>query len=44
MTRFRFISNGDYTYRGWRDVPEDVATTPAEVLAHLLAGGADLGM
>src|SRR5215831_6265357 len=35
------LTNGDYHYRGWRDVPEDVATTPAEVLAHLRARGAD---
>jgi ankyrin repeat protein len=34
------LSNGDYYYRGWRDVPKDVATTPAEVLAHLTARGA----
>jgi ankyrin repeat protein len=34
------LTNGDYHYRGWRDVPEDVATTPAEVLAHLRARGA----
>jgi ankyrin repeat protein len=29
------LTNGDYTYRGWRDVPNDVTTTPAEVLEHL---------
>lgn len=34
------LTNGDYHYRGWRDVPKDVATTPAEVLAHLIARGA----
>jgi ankyrin repeat protein len=33
------LSNGDYHYRGWRDVPKDVATTPGEVLAHLIARG-----
>jgi ankyrin repeat protein len=33
------LSNEDYTYRGWRDVPKDVAATPAEVLAHLIARG-----
>lgn len=40
------LSNGDYHYRGWRDVPKDVATTPAEVFAHLAGRGAfvDLGM
>ncbi|HEV8357244.1 MAG TPA: ankyrin repeat domain-containing protein [Gemmatimonadales bacterium] len=34
------LFNGDYHHRGWRDVPRDVATTPAEVLAHLRARGA----
>lgn len=34
------LFNGDYHYRGWRDVPKDVVTTPAEVLAHLRARGA----
>ncbi|MBI3320033.1 MAG: ankyrin repeat domain-containing protein [Candidatus Omnitrophica bacterium] len=34
------LTNGDYHYRGWRDVPKDVTTTPAEVLAHLRARGA----
>ena len=34
------LSNGDYFYRGWRDVPKDVATSPGEVLAHLIARGA----
>jgi uncharacterized protein len=29
------LTNGDYHFRGWRDVPEDWATTPAQVLAHL---------
>lgn len=33
------LSNGDYAYRGWRDVPDD-ATPPAEVLAHVIARGA----
>jgi ankyrin repeat protein len=36
------LSNGDYFYRGWRDVPKDVTTTPGEVLAHLIARGAYL--
>jgi ankyrin repeat protein len=36
------LSHGDYTYRGWRDVPQDTTTTPAEVLAHLIARGAYL--
>lgn len=34
------LTNGDYHYRGWRDVPEDVAATPAAVLEHLRARGA----
>jgi ankyrin repeat protein len=34
------LTNGDYTYRGWRDVPKDVTTTPAEVLEHLRSRGA----
>jgi ankyrin repeat protein len=34
------LTNGDYTYRGWRDVPKDVTTTPADVLEHLRARGA----
>jgi uncharacterized protein len=35
------LVNGDYHYRGWRDVPKDVTTTPAEVLDHLRARGAE---
>ncbi|MBA2301038.1 MAG: ankyrin repeat domain-containing protein [Acidobacteria bacterium] len=40
------LTNGDYHYRGWRDVPEDVVTTPADVYRHLVARGAhvDIGM
>src|SRR6266540_5550702 len=34
------LANGDYTYRGWRDVPKDTVTTPREVIAHLRARGA----
>src|SRR5882724_1155638 len=34
------LTNGDYHYRGWRDVPKDVTTTPAEVLQHLRTRGA----
>ncbi len=34
------LTNGDYNYRGWRDVPKQVTTTPGEVLAHLRACGA----
>jgi ankyrin repeat protein len=36
------LTNGDYDYRGRRDVPKDVVTTPAEVLAHLIARGASV--
>jgi ankyrin repeat protein len=40
------LTNGDYHYRGWRDVPKDVTTTPDEVYRHLVSRGAtvDLGM
>lgn len=34
------LTNGDYEYRGWRDVPADIKTKPAEVVTHLLARGA----
>jgi ankyrin repeat protein len=34
------LTNGDYHYRGWRDVPKDVTTMPAEVLVHLRSRGA----
>jgi len=34
------LTNGDYHYRGWRDVPKEITTTPAEVLAHLRTRGA----
>lgn len=34
------LTNGDYTYRGWRDVPDGVVATPGEVLDHLRARGA----
>jgi hypothetical protein len=34
------LSNGDYHFRGWRDVPHDWSTTPADVRAHLRARGA----
>jgi ankyrin repeat protein len=34
------LTNGDYDFRGWRDVPQDWPTTPAQVLAHLRARGA----
>ncbi len=34
------LTNGDYTFRGWRDVPSDWPVTPAQVLAHLRERGA----
>jgi ankyrin repeat protein len=34
------LTNGDYSYRGWRDVPADVTATPREVLDHLRLRGA----
>src|SRR5262249_30986887 len=34
------LTNGDYHYRGWRDVPKDITTTPGEVLDHLRSRGA----
>ncbi len=34
------LTNGDYGYRGWRDVPEAVQATPRQVLDHLRARGA----
>jgi len=34
------LTNGDYSYRGWRDVPEEVTTTPGQVLDHLIQRGA----
>src|SRR5262249_51023039 len=39
------LTNGDYHFRGWRDVPDDWPTTSAQVLAHLRARGAyvDIG-
>src|SRR5688572_17448326 len=36
------LTNGDYTYRGWRDVPHHVTTTPAEVYRHLVSRGASV--
>jgi ankyrin repeat protein len=40
------LTNGDYHYRGWRDVPEDVTTTPDDVYRHLVARKVhvDIGM
>jgi ankyrin repeat protein len=34
------LTNGDYHYRGWRDLPQDIATIPADVLGHLRFRGA----
>jgi ankyrin repeat protein len=34
------LTNGDYHYRGWRDVPKDHPITPRAVLEHLRARGA----
>src|SRR5262249_1349263 len=36
------LANGDYNYRGWRDVPRDWPTTPPDVRAHLRARGAEV--
>ena len=34
------VTNGDYVYRGWRDVPRDWPVTPSQVMAHLKSRGA----
>jgi ankyrin repeat protein len=34
------LTNGDYNFRGWRDVKEGVTASHEDVLAHLLARGA----
>ncbi len=34
------LTNGDYLFRGWRDVPPGTKTKPREVLAHLRKRGA----
>jgi ankyrin repeat protein len=34
------LANGDYHFRGWRDVPKDWPTTPTEMIDHLRAKGA----
>lgn len=36
------LSNGDYHYRGWRDVPKDRTATARQVLDHLRSKGADI--
>jgi len=40
------LTNGDYHYRGWRDVPAEITATPDDVYSYLVARGAtvDLGM
>lgn len=38
------LTNGDYFYRGWRDVPANWPVTAAEVMAHLKARGAFIDM
>lgn len=35
------LTNGDYTYRGWRDVPAGTKVKPREVLGYLREKGAD---
>jgi ankyrin repeat protein len=34
------LANGDYNFRGWRDVPKDVTATPLDVFKHLRSRGA----
>jgi ankyrin repeat protein len=38
------VTNGDYFYRGWRDVPRDWTVAPADVMAHLKARGAQIDL
>jgi RNA polymerase sigma factor (sigma-70 family) len=40
------LTNGDYHYRGWRDMPKDWPITPDDVYQHLVMRGAyvDIGM
>ncbi|MEO8192924.1 MAG: ankyrin repeat domain-containing protein [Gemmatimonadales bacterium] len=40
------LTNGDYTYRGWRDVPQDTAASPDDVYKHLVGRRVyvDIGM
>jgi len=40
------LTNGDYHFRGWRDVPKDWPTRPEDIFQHLVKHGAhvDLGM
>ncbi len=38
------LVNGDYHFRGWRDVPKDWPTTHQQVHAHLRARGAEVDL
>jgi ankyrin repeat protein len=38
------LTNGDYFHRGWRDVPRDWPTSPAQVMAHLRLRGATIDL
>jgi ankyrin repeat protein len=38
------LTNGDYFYRGWRDVPRGWPVIPAQVLAHLTTRGASIDL
>jgi ankyrin repeat protein len=38
------LTNGDYFYRGWRDVPRTWPVTPTQVMAHLEAHGASIDL
>lgn len=38
------LCNGDYHYRGWRDVPKDTVATPRDIFNHLVARGAWLDL
>ena len=36
------LTNGDYSYRGWRDVPKDTVATPDDIFKQLISRGAYL--
>jgi len=38
------VTNGDYFYRGWRDVPSNWPVTAGQVMAHLKARGASIDL
>lgn len=38
------LTNGDYHFRGWRDVPKDWPTTPGDVYRHLVNRGAEVDL